>query len=442
MWPHAQAGETAGAPRLAPAASSRGGARRGELQHLSRLGRILRQVAAEGTEADVVFALIEALAVWHDVEAFGYVESLAGPMVREVTLPGADSSNAPPLIPRDQLLPTAGVAPLDARERKDFGFAADHETVLLTIRPRIATPWRIAMERPAWYDEAMLADYGRSVTAALDDLASVELSRTAWALLQHLLPDTEHPIEAAHRAIEELASVMKRPVGLAVHSADGRALLMAGDAEPFALSGAARGTQAIALPLDTDLPIRAVLGARGVHGRLLRPRDERLLRAAAAPLTSWLWSVAPRLSPVQERRRGQRSFEDLVQLYELNAARLRHDVSMIIVSVAERARVMNRTQTWVGHIRQQLRPSDLAGQLSGGDIGILLPQTSRAEAHVVADRLRRIIRTTEGFAPLANAAIGLATSSVDAPTPLSLLTAARPQLRENGTDSARLLPHP
>jgi hypothetical protein len=397
-----------------------------DVEHVSRLGRILKEVAAEGTESDVVFAMIEALAVWHDVESWGYVESLAGPMVREVSLPGADNAAAPPMIPRDGLLPTAGVAVLDARDRRDLGFGPDRDLLLLTIRPRIATPWRIALERPEWCDEAMLADYGRSVTAALDDLAAVELSRAAWALLQHLLPDSDSCLEAAHRAIEELATVMKRPVGLAVHSHDGRALLMAGDAEPLALAPPTRGTQAIAVPLDVELPIRAVLGARGVHGRLLRPRDERLLRAAAAPLTSWLRNVAPRLTPVQERRSRLRTFEDLVQQYELNAAKLRHDVSMIVVAVADRVRAMNRTQAWVGHIRQQLRPSDVAGQLSGGDIGILLPQTSKDEAHIVAERLRRLIRSTEGFAPLANAVIGLATSSVDSPVPLSLLSAARP----------------
>jgi hypothetical protein len=400
---------------------------RGDVEHVSRLGRILKEVAAEGTESDVVFAVLEALAVWHDVESWGYVESLAGPMVREVSLPGADNAAAPPLIPRDGLLPAAGVAVLDARDRRDLAFPADREVLLLMIRPRIATPWRIAMGRPEWCDEAMVADYGRSVTAALDELAAVELSRTAWALLQHLLPDTDSCLEAAHRAIAELSTVMKRPVGLAVHSHDGRALLMAGDAEPLALAPPTRSPQVIALPLDADLPIRAVLGARGSHGRLLRPRDERLLRAAAAPLASWLRNVAPRLTPVQERRSRLRTFEDLVQQYELNAAKLRHDVSMIIVSVADRVRVMNRTQAWVGHIRQQLRPSDLAGQLSGGDIGILLPQTSRDEAQIVAERLRRLIRSNEGFAPLASAPIGFATSSVDAPVPLSLLSAARPE---------------
>jgi hypothetical protein len=358
-------------------------------------------------------------------------------MVREVSLPGADNAGAPPMIPRDGLLPAAGVAALDARDRRDLGFAPDREILLLTIRPRAATPWRIAVGRPEWGDEALLADYGRSITQALDDLAAVELSRAAWALLQHLLPDSDSCLEAAHRAIAELSAVMKRPAGLAVHSRNGRALLMAGDAEPFALAPPSRSTQAIAMPLDGDLPVHAVLGVRGIHGRPLRPRDERLLRAAAAPLASWLRHVAPRLAPVQERRSRLRAFEDLVAQYELNAAKFRHDVSMIVVAVGDRVRVMNRTQAWVSQIRQQLRPGDLAGQLSGGDIGILLPQTSRKEADVVAGRLRRLMRSNEGFAPLANAAIGMATSSVDARTPLSLLSAAQP---DAGTDSTAATP--
>jgi hypothetical protein len=393
--------------------------------HVSRLGRILKETAADGTESDVVYALIEALAVWHDAESWGYVESLAGPMVRDAALPGSDQSAAPPFLPRDEVPAAAGIVAIAPRERKELGFAPDRDIVLLNIRPRVATPWRIAIEQPEWYDERLLADYGVRTAQALDELAAVELSRAAWALLQHLLPDVESPGDAAQRAMAELAQVMRRPVSLVVYSHDGRSLLTAGDAgEPAAVSEAIRTTHAIGVLIDGDLPVRAVVGARGSHGRLLRLRDERLLHAAAAPLKAWLRSTGRRLSPLQERRRRGRTFEDVVQQYELNAAKLRQDISMIVVGAAADGRGAERIQTWVGHIRQQLRPSDLAGQLAGGDIGILLPHTSNAEAHVVAERVRRLIASSEGFAPIADAAIGLATSSVDARPPQPLLDAA------------------
>jgi hypothetical protein len=397
-----------------------------------RLARILKQASGEGVDADVVRAFVEALAVWHDAEAWGYTLDLAGRMVRDVSLPGSAAGVVPAAIAADLLPSHGGLVRLGAREREKLGFISRDDLLLLGVRPHTATPWMLAIAHPDWRDDDLLEEYGRRLSTALDDLAAVESSRVTWAMLLHLLPAAQSPAQAVERALRELTVVLRRPTSLAVQDGGGRLLMGLGDSAEslsIAASAAAPPRHLAAVALDPSLPFRAYLGVRGTPAHPLRARDLRVLTAAAAPLSAWLKEMVGRLTPSHERRRGPRSFEDIVAQQEAVASKLQHDVSMIVLALAENARSMNRTRTWVGHLRQQLRPSDLAGQLAGGDIGILLPYTSRDEARIVADRLRRLLNSDTALAPIAGAAIGVATSSAGMEVSQPLVDAAYPQVQ-------------
>jgi hypothetical protein len=402
-------------------------------QHVSRLNRILKQAASEGTESDVVCAFVEALAVWHDVESWGYAPNLSGQLVRDVSLPGSEYGAAPTVIAADQVATersAGGIVRLSPERREALGFTPSQDLVFLSIHPRAASPWLLAISHPEYCDDARLGAYGATLSEALDELAGVESSRATWAMLQQLLPGTRSLTQAADRAVHELSIVLRHPAGLVVQTGDGRLLVASGEAADDVMAPHAHTLgELLSVPVDPSLPFRARLVARGTASRPLRARDERLLRAAAAPLAAWLRTVGGRVAPMHERRSGARSFEDIIAQHDLTAARLHQDVSMIIVAVTADARRHDQTQAWVGHIRQQLRPSDLAGQLTGGDIGILLPRTAAADARVVMDRLRRLIHAHERFAPLRNAAIGIATSPGDGQPHPPLLAAAYPTLQ-------------
>jgi hypothetical protein len=334
--------------------------------------------------------------------------------VRDVTLPGSAIGAVPAAIDADALPSETGVVHLSAHEREKLGFVSRRDVVLLNGRPNAGSPWMLAIARDRGPEDELLAVYGERLSEALDDLAAVESSRVTWAMLQHLLPTAESPAHAAQQALHELSAILRRPTSLAVQYGDGRLLLGLGDSAEslsIAASAAIPPRHLAAVALDESLPFRAFLGARGAPAHPLRVRDLRLLSAAASPLGVWLREVADRIVPLYERRRGPRSFEDIVAHHEVVASTLQHDVSMIVLALADSARSLNRTRAWVGQIRQQLRPSDLAGQLVGGDIGILLPHTTREEVRIVADRMRRLINSDAGLAPIAGATIGFATSS-------------------------------
>jgi GGDEF domain-containing protein len=81
------------------------------------------------------------------------------------------------------------------------------------------------------------------------------------------------------------------------------------------------------------------------------------------------------------------------------------------------------THACVVQIRGQLRPDDMAGTLSSGHIGVVLPDTPADGAGVVAERLRRLVTTDPGFGPFPQASVVFANSSSD-------LSAAESQLRD------------
>ena len=71
----------------------------GDLDRVSALCRLLADDSAGRSDRDIVRTFIESLAVWHDLEAYGYVET-DDEYVRELSLPGADPSHTPAAIPR------------------------------------------------------------------------------------------------------------------------------------------------------------------------------------------------------------------------------------------------------------------------------------------------------------------------------------------------------
>ena len=120
------------------------------------------------------------------------------------------------------------------------------------------------------------------------------------------------------------------------------------------------------------------------------PRDLKLFEAATASFTAWLPSALRRIG-AGERRGVVRSFDQIVDRYAREAHAAQDDASLILISVGERALSLDTTHTWIKRLRPQLRPTDLAGRLASGELGILLLQTPHSGAQVVARRLWRVL---------------------------------------------------
>ena len=65
--------------------------------HLGALHEALRAAAFDGSDRRLVAVFAEALAVWHDIEVMGYVETAPGVFTRAVSLAGR-GQQVPPLV--------------------------------------------------------------------------------------------------------------------------------------------------------------------------------------------------------------------------------------------------------------------------------------------------------------------------------------------------------
>ena len=127
-----------------------------------------------------------------------------------------------------------------------------------------------------------------------------------------------------------------------------------------------------------------------------------------------------------ERRNVVRSFDQIVDRYAREAHASRDDASLILISVGERAPSLDTTHSWIKRLRPQLRPTDLAGRLASGELGILLLQTPQAGAQVVARRLwRALVAGSPG--DQAPVRIGVASQLGDLVTAEALIERARLQ---------------
>ena len=66
-----------------------------EIRRLASLVAILDRAAASNSESEIVRAFVEALAVWTDREAWGYLGDVSGEFALHVTLPGSAISRVP-----------------------------------------------------------------------------------------------------------------------------------------------------------------------------------------------------------------------------------------------------------------------------------------------------------------------------------------------------------
>ena len=127
-------------------------------------------------------------------------------------------------------------------------------------------------------------------------------------------------------------------------------------------------------------------------GHVFTRRDVRLFEAAVNNFGTWLTSAIRRLG-VELERRGVgaivRSDSRRLRACRARVPRCAHRCSCFRPA-PRRCRCKWRSP-WLKLLRPQLRPTDLAGRLTSGEVGILLLQTPQPGAHVVARRLVRVL---------------------------------------------------
>jgi hypothetical protein len=396
-----------------------------DLQELSSLLRLLNDSGAGGSELDIIQAFVEALAVWQDVESWGYRGDLAGRFSLAVSLPGSDRAGVPMALDGDQIPDESAIVRLLPIDQRRIGFPGREDVVVSSVRRRATTHWLIVSA--GHIDarrETKLALYCDVLAQALSEVTAVGSSRLTWAMLQHLL-NAEHSVHAAAAgAIVELSALMEAAAAFAVLRSDNARVLAAGDvADVLVAPAPVLRPDLLIQAIDLPPPYSASVGVRRPSDRPFTQREEKLLEAVGATLGAWLVAVLPQLTTIGERRSGFRSFDQVIEQQTAEPV-AREDISLIVVRLGEGIPPPEVARACVGAIRGCLRPTDMAGRLMSGEVGVLLPDTPLDGAQVVIGRIRDEL-SAAGIPSVSSPAIGLACRSAGSSSTESLLDLAR-----------------
>ncbi len=397
---------------------------RGHLHQISALYQLLHAAIATGSEREVIRTFAEALSVWEEVEVLTYRADLDGRYSLVTALPGSEAAAVPRVLVHAPVLDGPRVQRLTPEERAALGFDGEGDTILARLTSDGGS-WLVVMNSaPGTADGERSEMYAAALGHALNGCLAVEASRVTWAVMQQFV-DRDPPQDAARRALDELCRALDAAGGFTISGADRTRLLALGDlaidvdGPPVSEARRLRGAIAAAPGFTAWLELRAT------PGRTFSPRDARLFDATAASFSAWLPSAVRRLGP-GERRGIIRSFEQIVDRYVREAFSAGETASVIIISSAGGGLSLETTHAWIKRVRPQLRPTDLAGRLSSGELAILLLQTPAPGAEIVARRIARTV-SLPATPESCGLRIGLATQSADLVDAAALLARARIQ---------------
>ena len=379
---------------------------RGHLHQISALYQLLHAAITTGSEAEVVRTFAEALSIWEEIEVLAYRADLDGRYTLTLALPGSDPSVAPRLLDHEPLVAGPSLRRLSPSEREHLGFGAEGETVLAFLGSD-GGRWLIALNAGGvsragtdlgWTRDAPDRErsemYVAALGHALNGCVAVETSRLTWAIMQQFI-DRDPPVEAAGRALEELSRALAATGSFSVRGPGGYPVLLAGENRPAGQGLPAADARTLRAQVVMPLPFSATLEMQARPGKSFTPRDLKLFEAGVATFGAWLPSAIRRVTGA-ERRGVVRSFDQIVDRYARASHEARDEASLILISAGQSTLSLDTTHTWIKRLRPQLRPTDLAGRLSSGELGILLLQTPHAGAQTVARRLSRVLAAGAG----------------------------------------------
>jgi hypothetical protein len=362
------------------------------LHKISALYQLLHAGVAMGSEAAVLRSFAEALSIWEDLEIFAYRADLRRRYCLEVTLPGSNVSAVPKILDQSADVDRLAISVLSAGEGAGDELGADASSVHLSTA---GGSWMIATRSIRNAGPIGLSElYFAALAHALNAAVAVEASRLTWAVMQQFVAG-ESPGQAAARAVTEVASVLNAEGHFVVLGPDGSAILTAGTAAGSTsewspvIDGATLRT-----PIDVPAPFRAMLEMRAFGDRVFTERDVKLFESARETFDMWLPQALRQLRGGAERRGAASSFDEVLDRYARDAYASRDVASFILIGGRDVSVAPQTTQRWIRRLRPELRPTDLAGRLRSGEVGILLLQTPGDGAHVVAQRLTRLFKST------------------------------------------------
>ncbi len=391
--------------------------------------RFLEFVIESNDERDLAQALVQAAAVWYDVDARVYHRNLAGDLALHTWLPGV-TPNAEPRNLNAHLLGNDGAL---VRIETWGGLGDDgsgHEAVLVPLTVGDRADWVLALigSVPAEAD-SVLRLVGRVAGTQLASLVT-RRAQDARTRFETLLRDTvKAPELVAMRIVHELAHMVKA-------SSVSLTLRKDGQARRIAAIGSSQDGSASAIfdrLYSPDHFVRVMtLGADDLAALELRPTSgspftsdaATVAEACVSVLQPWLLgSLASLDAPVTlaDVNPAQPGFSARIQEELERARRFDLRLALILIDVAAPSDAVAQLQE---ALRRELRGSDVTGKMSGSQVAALLTHTDAMGLDNVVRRLKQRLADAAERLNVSDLKLGQAAVSPDVRTAEALLELA------------------
>jgi len=362
------------------------------LNRVAPLAQLLGQASARESDRELIRLFGEAIAVWHDIEVSGYVETTAGVFARDVTLPGMKKGERPAVISSVGLPDSTDLVRLPQGHLDRFGLPVNDDVFVRRFKGKDGRSWLMVFTGEIGaYDLQRIGAY-----VALLDLAllvstsafTARITRTIAVSLATIdVPETQ-----AARALEELRAALGAAAAtLTIESSSGVPAFSitapAGASDVHADASAFR----LVLVKRSERHYTTTLSLGRNESLQFTPRDHAAAKVAVRMFDAWAPAVLEGARARFERRAAPRGFAEVLQRSAREALERGAPIAVVVLLIRDAASLPGSTQRWVAGIRAQLRASDLAGMIGEAEIGLLMMDTGAEQAKSIAERLRAIV---------------------------------------------------
>jgi hypothetical protein len=399
--------------------------------------RFLRHLVETDTEHDLAQALVQAAAVWFDVDARIYQRDLAGDFLLHSSLPGAQIDEAA------QRLNSLWVA--GAGEMRRLGSVpewahgpAGHDAILVPLAGSTSSDWILTLVGAVGEEaESLFPILGRVAGLQLEAVRTRRADRTRDRF-EALVRQTEiaPELQVVHIVRELVALTGAGSAALTLNRRGRLRRLVCIGAfapEPVALAAAsgeslfAADQFVCALPLAPG--VSATLEMRPQTGEFFAPDAALVTRVAARVLQTWLVGAAPTFAEqaivLDVPQPAVSAFLRRIEEELERAKRFDLRLSLVLIDVPRQPPSAQDALAQLHEtVRRELRGSDVLGKMNGQRVAALLTHTDASGSHRVVGRLRRRLADAAGRLNLVGVTVGHAVFSPDCRTAEALVSQA------------------
>ena len=395
--------------------------------------RFLRHLVETNAEADLGHAIVQAAAVWFDVDARIFHRDLSGEFVLHTALPGAHVEESARRLNSHWFAGASDairIGPIPEWGQSTAG----SEVVLVPLAVGGNPDWVLALIGTFPQDaESLFAVLGRIVGVQLETIRSRQRDRTRERFESLVEQGGAVPELLAVRVIRELADLTGAAYASLVVNRQGRERRIVCIGTSGEMPGTAESPVAerftpsqFICKLTLSEGAFAVLDLRPAPDHVFQADAELVTRVATRVLQSWLVGAESSLSDAA-RPAVRPAVSEFVRRIEEELERAKRfdlRLSLVIVDIPPATGIDRATSVMQDAVRQELRGSDVLGTMNGDRLAALLTHTDGAGSNKVVGRLRQRLGETATRLNLTGVRIGHAAFSPECRTAEALLSQA------------------